>query len=100
LQSVTLMLTNRLNPNTTRTIDTQPTLTSATGPGGSKLRIVSSSGTYQVQVRHKFTKEIVYDNEVLCPADILISAPLSEYQVRLISSSKLYKTEYKDFTLA
>jgi len=99
LQSVTLMLTNRLNPNTTRTIDTQPTLTSATGPGGSKLRIVSSSGTYQVQVRHKFTKEIVYDNEVLCPADILISAPLSEYQVRLISSSKLYKTEYKDFTL-
>jgi hypothetical protein len=99
LQSVTLMLTNRLNPNTTRTIDTQPTLTSATGPGGSKLRIVSSSGTYQVQVRHKFTKEIVYDNEVLCPADISISAPLSEYQVRLISPSKLYKTEFKDFTL-
>jgi hypothetical protein len=93
------MLTNRLNPNTTRTIDTQPTLTSATGPGGSKLRIVSSDGVYGVEVRNKYTKETVYFQEVLCPADVGIQAPLGEYQVRLISESKLYKTEYKDFTL-
>lgn len=100
LQSVTLMLTNRLYPNIARSIETEPVLTSAIGPGGSKLRIVSSSGTYQVQVRHKYTKEIVYDNEVLCPADILINAPLGQYEAKLRTSSRVYSTEWKSFTLS
>ena len=100
ISNMTLMLTNRLYPNTTRTIDSQPVINSASGIGSSKLRIDSSEGTVLVQVRNYFTKEIVYDSEIYCPSDITINAPLSDYEVQLVSVSRIYKTNWTRFTLS
>lgn len=100
LQSVTLMLTNKIYPNYTRTEETQPTITSATGVGSSVLRVNSTSGTFTVQVRHKLTKEIIFSQKRFCPGDFTINAPLGGYQVRLISNSRIWRTDWEDFTLS
>jgi hypothetical protein len=100
LQSVTLMLTNQIYPNYTRTIETEPTITSATGVGSSVLRITSTEGTFTVQVRHKYTKEIIFSQKRFCPGDFTINAPLGSYQVRLISNSRIWRTDWEDFTLS
>jgi len=99
LQSVTFMLTNQIYPNHTRTIETEPTIISATGVGSSVLRIDSTEGTFTVQVRHKLTKEIIFSQKRFCPGDFTINAPLSSYQVRLISNSRIWRTGWEDFTL-
>ena len=100
LQSVTFMLTNQIYPNHTRTIETEPTILSATGVGSSVLRIDSTEGTFTVQVRHKLTKEIIFNQKRFCPGDFTINAPLSSYQVRLISNSRIWRTDWEDFTLS
>jgi hypothetical protein len=100
LQSVTLMLTNQIYPNYTRTIETEPIITTATGVGSSVLRITSTGGTFTVQVRHKYTKEIIFSQKRFCPGDFTINAPLGSYQVRLISNSRIWRTDWEDFTLS
>ena len=64
------------------------------------LLVYKGGGTFTVQVRHKYTKEIIFSQKRFCPGDFTINAPLGSYQVRLISNSRIWRTDWEDFTLS